>query len=333
MSGSKQVDRRSFLGTSVAALAVGGAAMAAEVNATSTAVPAQSATAVPQAEPGPDGMPYGMLGKVRLSRLLLGGNLVTGCMHSRDLSYVPELFRAYVTEEKIFQTFKLAEQHGINAVFESGGELVRRYNKEFGGHMYIIPSIHPDLGQSDAEIKDEIKQKVDSGAPAFYVWGVRSDDLVRLGNVHVIAKAVEFAKKYDLPVGVGGHSLQVPKACEKAKVPCDFYVKTFHNDDYATATPKELRNDWLQGRGFYDNMWCTNPQETAEFMATVAKPWIAFKVLAAGAIHPRQGFDHAFRNGADFIAVGMFDFQIKEDCQLVKRTLERTRQRKRPWYA
>ena len=333
MSESNQVDRRRFLGSSVAALTVGGAALASEANKTSTAVPAPGAPAAPHADPGPDGMPYGMLGKARLSRLLLGGNLVTGCMHSRDLRYVPELFRAYVTEEKIFQTFKLAEQHGISAVFESGGQYVHRYNKEFGGHMQIIPSIHPDVGQSDAEIKDEIKQKVDSGAPAFYVWGVRSDELVRLGNVHIIAKAIEFAKKYDLPVGVGGHSLQVPMACEKAKIPCDFYVKTFHNDDYATATPKELRNDWFQGKGFYDNMWCTNPQETAEFMATVAKPWIAFKVLAAGAIAPRQGFDHAFRNGADFIAVGMFDFQIKEDCELVKRVVERTRQRKRPWYA
>ena len=100
-----------------------------------------------------------MLGKTRLSRMFLGGNLVTGFMHSRDLKYVPELFRAYVTEEKIIQTFKLAEENGINAVFESGGQFVHRYNKEFGGHMKVIPSIHPDVTQSDAEIKAEIKRR------------------------------------------------------------------------------------------------------------------------------------------------------------------------------
>ena len=53
-----------------------------------------------------------MLGKAKISRLMLGGNLVSGFMHARDLRYVSTLFRAYVTEEKMMQTFKLAEQHG-----------------------------------------------------------------------------------------------------------------------------------------------------------------------------------------------------------------------------
>ena len=79
---------------------------------------------------------------------------------------MPELFRAYVTEDKIMQTFKLAEQHGINAVFESGAQFVHRYNKELGGHMQIIPSIHPDIGQSDAAIKDEIKSIASSQGTA-----------------------------------------------------------------------------------------------------------------------------------------------------------------------
>ena len=106
-------------------------------------------------EPAAGAMPYGMLGNARISRLMLGGNLVTGSMHCRDLKYVGRLFRAYVTEEKIFETFKLAEEHGINAVFESGAALVRRYNKAFGRNLQIIPSIHPELGQDDQKLKVE----------------------------------------------------------------------------------------------------------------------------------------------------------------------------------
>ena len=116
-------------------------------------------------------------------------------------------------------------------------------------------------------------------------------------------------------------------------MPCDFYVKTFHSDDYPSATPKELRKEfiWLDGgKGWYDNMWCINPEETIEFMKTVTKPWIAFKVLAAGAILPRQGFPYAFKNGADFIAVGMFDFQIKENCELVGRVVRREQKSRAP---
>ncbi|EDY83817.1 hypothetical protein VDG1235_3444 [Verrucomicrobiia bacterium DG1235] len=50
------------------------------------------------------------------------------------------------------------------------------------------------------------------------------------------------------------------------------------------------------------------PDRTAAFMQRVKKPWIAFKFLAAGSISPSEGFQYAFSKGADFAAVGMFDF-------------------------
>jgi hypothetical protein len=122
--------------------------------------------------------------------------------------------------------------------------------------------------------------------------------------------------------------------CEKHGVPCDFYVKTFHNDDYPSATPKPLQQDfmWLSSpEGWYDNMWCIDPVKTAEFMGTVKKPWLAFKVLAAGAYYPRDGFVYAFDNGADFIAVGMLDFQIEGNCELMPKIVRRAQRRQRPW--
>lgn len=335
MSNPDRLTRRGFLGSSAISLSASGVVLGAEATQAPAAA-APAATAAKPPEGGPNAMPYGMLGKAKISRLMLGGNLVTGCVHSRDLHYVGQLFRAYVSEEKLMQTFKLAEESGINTVFESGAHFVHRYNKNYGGHMQIIPSIHPSLGQDEQKLKDEIQQQVDSGVPALYVWGVAADTLVKVGEIKLLAKAVEFAKVHGIPVGVGAHSLEVPKACEKAQVPCDFYVKTFHSDDYPSATPKELRKEyiWLDGgKGWYDNMWCINPEETIEFMRSVTKPWIAFKVLAAGAIRPRQGFAHAFRNGADFIAVGMFDFQIKENCEIVRRLVEREQKRPRPWRA
>jgi hypothetical protein len=332
MSDSSPVSRRDFLGNSVAALAAGGAALATAAEATAAAQPGPPANPPP---PHPTGMSYGMIGKVKISRLMLGGNLVTGFMHCRDLKYVPQLFRAYVTEEKIFETFKVCEENGINTVFESGGNFIQRYNRERGGHVQIIPSVHPAVGKSEQEIKDEVKQMVDGGVPALYVWGVACDTLVRAGQVGLIAKAVEIIKSHGLPAGVGGHSLQVPMACEKAQVPCDFYVKTLHTDDYPTATPAAQRKDfmWIDGGpGIFDNMWCIQAEETVAFMKTVRKPWIAFKVLAAGAILPKDGFSYAFRSGADFIAVGMFDFQVKPNCELVNRIVKH-KNRARPWYS
>jgi hypothetical protein len=68
-------------------------------------------------------------------------------------------------------------------------------------------------------------------------------------------------------------------------------------------------------------------------MATVNRPWIAYKVLAAGAIRPREGFRYAFANGADFALVGMFDFQVHEDVEIAKAVLAATQKRPRAWQA
>ncbi len=51
-------------------------------------------------------------------------------------------------------------------------------------------------------------------------------------------------------------------------------------------------------------------------METLPQPWIAFKTLAAGAIKPADAFRYAFENGADFVCVGMYDFQMVEDANI-----------------
>jgi len=319
--GRRAMDRRTFLNRT--ALGAAGA-----LGAMSPAASVQDAS--------PEEMPCGAIGKVKISRLLMGGNLIGGWMHARDLKYVDKLFKAYATESKILETLRLAESLGINTVFETGASYIRKYNDTMGGHMQFIPHIQVDPNQTEDRLKDHIRKQVDTGAVALYVWGVSGDRCVRENALPKLARAVELAKAHGLPVGVGSHSLLVPMECEKAGVPCDFYVKTLHRDDYFSATPKPLRKEfiWLTGgEGWHDNMWCINPEETIEFMRTVAKPWIAFKVLAAGAYLPREGFDYAFRNGADFIAVGMLDFQLKEDAREAREAVRRHRERPRPWRA
>ena len=327
MSEPKPTSRRDFLRGSLAAAGALGVMAGAR----------GSAVAAAPAKPAAEGaIPCGQIGKAKISRLMVGGNLISGCMHSRDLLYVNQLFRAYVNDERILATLKLAEENGVNTVFETGAQYVQRYNRECGGHMQFIPHIEVGVDQKEGDLEDHIQRQVDSGAVALYVWGVAADALVKGGHIERLARAVDLAKAHSLPVGVGGHSLQVPMACEKHKVPCDFYVKTFHTDDYPSATPKELRQEWMWitgGKGWYDNMWCINPEETADFMKSVAKPWIAFKVLAAGGIPPAKGFAHAFNHGADFIAVGMFDFQVKEDADLARKAIAAAQKRPRPWRA
>jgi hypothetical protein len=46
---------------------------------------------------------------------------------------------------------------------------------------------------------------------------------------------------------------------------------------------------------------------------------------------PASGFRYAFENGADFICVGMFDFQVAQDAELVRKILPETQTRHRDW--
>src|SRR5512135_3406724 len=60
------------------------------------------------------GMPKGRIGKLEVSRLILGGNLLTHYTHSRDLKYVYSLAAHYNTDEKILETLAKAEAAGMN---------------------------------------------------------------------------------------------------------------------------------------------------------------------------------------------------------------------------
>ena len=133
------------------------------------------------------------------------------------------------------------------------------------------------------------------------------------GRIDLVHKALEDIKANGSIAGIGAHSLDVVIACEKAGMEPDFYMKTLHRGDYWSAT-KQPSND---------NIWSVTPEKTIEFMKQVNRPWIAFKVLAAGAIHPQQGFKYAFENGADFICVGMLDFHVRENVIIAKDTLNK----------
>ena len=120
------------------------------------------------------------------------------------------------------------------------------------------------------------------------------------------------------------------KACEAHGVKADFYIKTFHHHRYPTGPkPEQLQAPYSEFPGY----WCRNPEETAEFMKKVQKPWIAFKTMAAGAIPPKDAFQYVFANGADFVLAGMFDFEIAYDVQIANDVLAGSSKRERPWLA
>ncbi|MGA2499283.1 MAG: twin-arginine translocation signal domain-containing protein [Tepidisphaeraceae bacterium] len=309
-----ELNRRSFMKASLATTA----AMAMLPGGRAAA----DAPAVPPAAPAAGGgLPQGRLGKLSISRILLGGNLLTHFTHSRDLKYVYNLAAHYNTPEKILETLAVAEQNGVNTLVihtvpQALGVLAK--HRKQGGRMQWIICTTALMEPGMKAYGESIKEMVDMGVDAMYVWGVHADTMVGEGKADLIARAVELIQAQRIPAGIGAHQLPVIVECEKRKIPADFYIKTFHHDRYPTAKLN------------YDSSWCQNSAEVIEVMKTVEKPWFAFKVMAAGAIPPDNAFRYAFENGADHVLAGMFDFEIAEDVGIASKILANVK-RTRPW--
>ncbi len=298
-------------------------------------------------------LPQGKLGQLNISRMFLGSNLIGGWSHARDLIYVSKLFKAYNTERKIFETFELAEQAGINMInlvcLPDNNQLavLNKYHKLTGGKMQSMCQI---IGRTmDDDLIKGIDFAIANGTTTLYIQGATTDRFVKGNRVDKLAEAVAYGREKGYVFGLGAHSIQSLIACEQAGIDADYYVKTLHHDRYWSAIPREQREEFsvdgqknLDHDRFHDNIFDLFPEQTIDFMAKTNKPFVAFKVLAGGAIAPGKsdkvhsagdGFRFAFENGADFICVGMFDFQIVEDVNIACDVLADLGKRQRSWMA
>ena len=266
-----------------------------------------------------------------LSRIIMGGNLIGGWAHARDLIYVSKLVKTYHSDEKVMQTLGLAEKCGINAIITNPqiGRIHKKYKHEFNGKMKFIS----DCGVA-LDFQKGIAMSLAVDSDALYCQGEITDrwtdenwkDLIPgrtfEQRMELIRKGLEEIRNHGKPAGIGAHKIEAIKKCVEYGLKPDFWVKTCHNHNYWSA---QTDSPWQ------DNMFDYDPEETIRFMGTLKEPWIAFKVLAAGAIKPEDGLKYAFTNGADFVCLGMYDFQIVEDVNIALEALASAKERTRPW--
>ncbi len=288
-------------------------------------------------------VPCGRIGNLEVSRLICGGNLISGYSHSRDLIYVSSLVKGYFTDDKVIETLNLCEACGINTavirVDNNTLRVIKKYRHR-GGKMQWIAQCKI----TEKDYTSDANAAVDHGAVGAYLHGGVCDEMVAAGKLELLARGLDHIKTRRVLAGLAAHRLQVIVAAEQAGLNPDFYMKTLNSGNYWTAGPKLPKPDnWmpephrivepeLLDRN-QDNIWEVTPRQTIEFMNSVKKPWIAYKVLGAGAIHPKEGLPYVFENGADFACVGMFDFQVVQDANITVEALSKSVERRRAWMA
>jgi hypothetical protein len=158
-----------------------------------------------------------------------------------------------------------------------------------------------------------IKLAVDNGAVGALIQGGIADRVIAANKPEFIHEPIEYIRSQGLLAGTAAHSMTVPVACMENGIRPDFFMQTYHN--------------------FKDRYTCEEPEKVQTFFKNCDIPMIAFKILAAGAIKPEEGFRRAFEGGADFACVGMFDFQVIENANFAYSVLTNDLNRERKWFA
>jgi hypothetical protein len=254
-------------------------------------------------------LPTIKLGKLSVSRLILGSNPFFGFSHqSQELD---EEMRRYHTSERIKMVLDQAADHGITAVaappYEHWIKLFQEYIKSGGKLRIWIAQPDPPPEQ----MKDAIAAAAKGGAKAIFIQGARVDEQFESANrLKLIGEWLEYIKSFGLPAGMASHRPDVHLEAEKAGLPTDFYFQCFFRPDTYKLEDRE---------------------KAVETIRQIKKPVVGYKILAAGRIPPAEGFEYALSHlrPKDGVCVGMYLKQkpdmIAENASLVARLSKQAR--------
>jgi hypothetical protein len=250
-------------------------------------------------------MPTIRLGSLEVSRLILGTNPFGGWAHQPG--ELGKEMKAYYTPERIKATLDEAAGHGITAVAGPPDDWWTSMYTEYlakGGKLrtWIAQPHHPPEG-----IPEEIEHAVKCGAKAVFIQGHKVEGQFENGTFEVVRGWLELIRKLGVPAGMASHRTDCHLEAQKRKFPVDFYFQCMFNVAHGDSFEKG------------------DPKKAVEVIRRLEKPVVAYKILGAGRVPPREGFEFAFRNirPTDGVCVGIYTKdkpkQIEEDAELARR--------------
>ena len=265
-------------------------------------------------------MPRVKFGKHTISRLIVGGNPVSGTSH---LS--PQLSREmvdYFTAANTKKLLRQCEEAGVNT-WQSRGDrhilrLLNEYRLEGGSIQWI--------GQTATELADgarNIREMADMKPLGIYHHGSRTDRLWAADKIEDAREMLKVIRDTGVLVGLGTHIPEVVDYVEEKGWDVDFYMTCLYNLPRPMAEVQRLNGGPFEGEFFWD----PDRERMLERVRKTKKTCLVFKVYGAtrkceSPATMLESLRQVFRFAKpdDAVVIGMFPKykdQVRENCRLV----------------
>jgi hypothetical protein len=263
-----------------------------------------------------------MLGTLEVSRFILGSNPFSGFSHQTP-QRSEEMVHWY-TVARIKQALRDAEAAGITTLIARADNHVIRLLAEYwdgGGRLQWVAQTCPGVGPTEKVAR----MAIDGGARAVFVHGGVMDYCLAHGDFADPLAGIERIRAAGLPLGVAGHNVGVFKWAER-NLDCDFYMCCYYDsarrDSDAEKQPGQ--REWFREE---------DRRRMIETIATLGRPAIHYKVLAAGRNDPAEalGFAAGHMRDGDALCVGVFTKEnpdmIAENVRLFEQAWQQRKDR------
>ncbi len=325
-----RADRRTFLKMG----ALTGAGLLAHGSEGSAASHASAGpiTPIPQDEEPIDAnkMPMIRIGDLKVSRLVVGANPMSGYSHRGEL--LSKLMMDYYTTPQVVEVLKHCETRGINTwqtSFSSRHQgmdthyqkVVEAWEmlKESGSRMQVIALVTPRDWDNPKAWDTLLKLKPD----ALIHHGHVTDKAWVEGKMDQVHDRLKQFRDTGALVGCSLHTPEALAWIEDQGWDLDFYLASFYR---ASQKLRDKWNDLLEHKPLHEMYLEGIPDLMCPVIRQVKKPVLAYKILAAGRLADRspeieKAFKYAFQNikAEDGVIVGMFPKfrdQVTESARL-----------------
>jgi hypothetical protein len=237
------------------------------------------------------------IGALRVSRFILGSNPFSGFSHQGgewDMA-----MRHYFTTARIKAVIREAEALGVNTLIARADHHVLRLLLEYwdeGGTIQWFAQTCPEVGSPEVSVE----RAAAYGAKACHIHGGVMDFLYAQGRLGEVPGIVAKIRDRGMLAGVAGHD---PRTHEWARDHLDI---DFHMCSHYNPIPREENAEHRSGTA--ERYEAADRDRMVRVIATIDRPVIHYKVLAAGRNDPAAAFRFtaAHMRAGDAVCVGVF---------------------------